>query len=34
MICVDFESILVGENNGKQNPEGVLYKQISKTLVS
>ena len=30
MIYPDFESILVPEDNGKQNPR-VLYKQISKT---
>ena len=30
MFYVDFESILVPEDNGKQNHIKVLYKQISK----
>ena len=30
MIYADFESILVPEDNGKQNPKA-LYKQISET---
>ena len=31
MIYADFESILVPEDNGKQNPDESYTKQISKT---
>ena len=31
MIFADFECIFVPEDNGKQNPNRVLYKQILKT---
>ena len=31
IIYADFESNLVPENNGNQNPERDLYKEISKT---
>ena len=30
MIYVDFESILMGENNGKQNPEGSYTNKYEK----
>ena len=31
IIYADFESIVVPEDNEKQNPERVLYEQVSKT---